>query len=538
MKSIEKQIEFIDKKLLPLYNIKNIVDHSTVIYEDELSKNKNLLINLNKLMDEFKQLFPVKNFNLHKTNNSISSYEHSFLFLKKILDTSYIYFEVGSIKKRKYLRLIPENKILKTYIKSMEKSSFIRNIDQNNEASEKTKLNNYSYKFQYSDLNDNIKKKYTEEFYLFPQDVLNGETIKLKIWNNQFANKNINNIKLFFVSNVNHEGTEYCSEKILNTLNMAKRYVILGINGKNISYGFNNNYLIDNLFILNKNSGFNEIVITLNNIESEMIHYVLLKIVVTYVDFYSEFDTKLKNSWIEQKINLINDGTILINNNGIMNLRLKPIDANNVLKNIKGQDETVGNLKCYIINDNDMKNTKNIDVLTNSTASLFILSEKPKYDLVYSLNETYNFGDNLIIKNIDLKKKSYENIYRLNCLGDLIYNIKLITKYPIKLENMNLYLKGYNKKGALINYPLIIKNNVHNNEHYEYEITNINKHVVINMMSHTDTEIFMIYEDEIICNYFRNSKILVSYCYAESKLRKQLTQKDLIINLNEYQYYN
>lgn len=551
MKSVDKQIEFIDKKLLPIYGIKNIIDYSKVVYLDDLNKDEYILKKLNEIINEFKQIFPIKNFNLHKTNGEISSCDHSFLFLKKILEISCVYFESGYIKKRKYLRLIPENKILNKYIENMEnikngdECSYIRN-NLMDFSDEKTKLNNYVDKFTQDDLNNNIKKTYTEEFYVYPKYVSENNVLKVHIPDIYINNKNMSNVKLFFVSNKNQDGIEICSEKFINYLNTENRKVSIEVHGSHLTYQFEENYLVKNMFILNKITEENHMNnIKLDNIDPTVIDKILLKIEITYIEFYNNFSNKLKKSVVEQKINLNNTNVTLVYKNGQAYLLAEGRDSNlknnnenmdAIFEKINGSEEVIGNLRCFSINNiNNSKGNPKIQLNINS-AMLLLVGESygQEYDIVYRpCEECVKFDRNFSLNNIHSKKLSYKNTFELSRHGDLIYNIKFITVHPLNEKSLvlNLHKDGEDNNDSM--YPLTFVNTVQKDGYYEYEITNINQYNVINMMCQSRIELHSVYSNEKLCNFFEGSKILVSYCDSSIKLRNKFKNCDWIINLKE-----
>lgn len=539
MKSLEKQIEFIDKKLLPLYGIKNIIDYTTVLYVENLCKKVNLVKDVNKLLKEFRELFPVKNFNLHKTDYQIKSEEHAFLFLKKILESCCIYFESGIVKKKKYLRLIPENNTLKLYINSMQ-SSDIRNLDEfflKNLISEGvTKLNYFSNKFNKNDLLNNIKKEYTEEILMFPKNILKNGNYMVDLKNYNLYNKNIKDIKLYFISNIDENGIEILSKEIIKNINNLTRSFKIVIQGNEIECPLNENILFSDLFILNKLSIYSNIQLFIQSHEQKYVDNILIKCVVNYVEFYTDFQNKLNNNSLIEQIYKIKDKEykIITTQNNIIiesNYCFKKNKREDTLieEGIIGHEEKINNLKCYFIESS--KNKKNCE------ASIFVLVVGLNYELVYSPYEKFlDFGNNFSIKNTRNNKKFYENYYVLPRFGDLVYGINIFTKYQLKLNNVKLYCGGLDNQCREIdymNYPLLIEYKGLNNDMFEYYVTNINRYNMINIMSGANIGLFMHIEDEIIKNYFEDSQVNINYCYADTPIRKNLNKMEPIVNTNQ-----
>jgi len=122
MKDKIKQIEFIDQKLLLLYNIKSVQDYNSKVSLNSIKKIKNIIEDLNKLLPKIKELFPVKEFNLHKTGNKITSHTQAFAILKTCLDLANIPYEVIRCNKVASVRLIEKNNSLENYINKYKMS--------------------------------------------------------------------------------------------------------------------------------------------------------------------------------------------------------------------------------------------------------------------------------------------------------------------------------------------------------------------------------------------------------------------------------
>uniref|UniRef100_A0A6C0CCH3 Uncharacterized protein n=1 Tax=viral metagenome TaxID=1070528 RepID=A0A6C0CCH3_9ZZZZ len=116
MKDPVKQIHFVDIKFLPIYGIKSITDYQSKVSLDMIRKDITIIKNLNNLLSEIKQLFVVKDFNLHKTNDKIESVTQAFAILKKVLTICAIPFKIINEKKVNFVRLISDNFVLSNYI--------------------------------------------------------------------------------------------------------------------------------------------------------------------------------------------------------------------------------------------------------------------------------------------------------------------------------------------------------------------------------------------------------------------------------------
>ena len=132
MKHLEEQIKFIDKKLLPLYGFKNIIDYTFVLCISDLDNLELDLNKLNDLIDEFRKVFHSKNFSLHKTQYKILTKSQAICLLKTCLEITSIPFDICLKKNKKYLRLICKNNILEDYIntiKMAENRTFNNNLE-------------------------------------------------------------------------------------------------------------------------------------------------------------------------------------------------------------------------------------------------------------------------------------------------------------------------------------------------------------------------------------------------------------------------
>src|SRR5437016_6039646 len=129
MKSIEEQIKFIDKTLLPIYGIKNIIDYDSIVSLNKLNDDKKIIKKLNNVIDEFREIFPIKNFSLHKTKYKIEDSKHSFNFLKLVLSSAKVPYDIIKKKDDTVVRLISENKILYKYIMNSHGTSDNRHFE-------------------------------------------------------------------------------------------------------------------------------------------------------------------------------------------------------------------------------------------------------------------------------------------------------------------------------------------------------------------------------------------------------------------------
>jgi hypothetical protein len=116
MKSIEDQIKFVDKVLLPFFGIKSIIDYeSTFEITSEID-----LVAFNSIISDFRETFPAKEFSLHKTKYKIETSNQALCLLKKCMDLIQLPYVVETITHNKMsfkqVRLNQTNSNLYKYI--------------------------------------------------------------------------------------------------------------------------------------------------------------------------------------------------------------------------------------------------------------------------------------------------------------------------------------------------------------------------------------------------------------------------------------
>ena len=115
VKYIEDQIKILDDKILPILKLTGIDDYKTKIFANKITKD--MVKETNKILDDIKKVFPVKDFNLHKTDGVIRDENHLFNFLKTCFTIAVIPFELKNDQKfGKYLRLISQNNFLTEHV--------------------------------------------------------------------------------------------------------------------------------------------------------------------------------------------------------------------------------------------------------------------------------------------------------------------------------------------------------------------------------------------------------------------------------------
>lgn len=133
MKSLEQQITFLDRQLLSIFGFKSIMDYTTIITVSMLENIPNFIQVVNDILATITDVYPVKKFNLHKTDHQVLTHSQAFNILVQCLELSEIphlvWTELHNRKTIRYLRLSDKNKTLEMYIqnKMSEKRSFIEN---------------------------------------------------------------------------------------------------------------------------------------------------------------------------------------------------------------------------------------------------------------------------------------------------------------------------------------------------------------------------------------------------------------------------
>lgn len=343
MKSLEEQIKFIDTVLLPLFGITNVVDFTGFIDTSKLNIDLN---KLNENLQEFRKVFPVKNFNLHKTNYQIISQDQAFNVLKKCLDITNVQYELN----KSGLRLIPVNNILKRYIKNTYKMSSERTkektVIEHDEIEESivgSKFSGIKYQFTNDDLIKNIKKEHTYSFqiqpfyymddkakinyqllkskqenYIIDEDTLedishffNKKSLKIDLFSFYLGNKNIKSFKCTFKSK-KINGIEPISKQYLDLI-FSKTCYGFSVFDNGDKFVNGGELLPPNVILLNSLNRFsnNYLIIYDNPKIALILDFLICDIDIVYVDFYKEFEDNLKNARINQLIEIRNSFNIL-----------------------------------------------------------------------------------------------------------------------------------------------------------------------------------------------------------------------------------
>lgn len=120
MKNQYAQIVFLDTQLLKIFGIHSISDYETIINHQDLQNDEHLLEKINALLSTLKKVYPIKNFNLHKTKNKVLTHNQAFNILIQCMKISMVPYVIWTEQHDrvtvKYLRLEKQNTLLYSYI--------------------------------------------------------------------------------------------------------------------------------------------------------------------------------------------------------------------------------------------------------------------------------------------------------------------------------------------------------------------------------------------------------------------------------------
>jgi hypothetical protein len=113
VKSKEQQIVFLNRDMLPLYGISSLEDTNTVVSMERLDKITGFLDEVNRLLPFVALFYPIKKFNLHKTDHRIKTIKQSFNLLRHCLEMSSVPHTIWTKKQSRrnmyFLQLSEEN---------------------------------------------------------------------------------------------------------------------------------------------------------------------------------------------------------------------------------------------------------------------------------------------------------------------------------------------------------------------------------------------------------------------------------------------
>lgn len=466
MKSLEEQIKFIDTKLLPLFGIKNVIDYDTKLNLSELQNlgKQNdqtaikIIINFNNILDEFKKVFPVKNFSFHKTDNKILSINQALSILVKTLEMTSIPFTIEKSKNITTMRLIAKNIVLDNYIINMHKMSDFRTKSKNVIANNKMTLDDELD--QFFDLKNNLTSKKTVR--LTGSDLLaeikkiESETILIPMAsvpsknNEKFINmywyapdKVINEIKITLRS-VEYNGIPIFSTDYMKNIS-SEMYVKIGNQSNTFDLGKfeNDKNILPGVFLFTNNvSKYSQVNLVINYPKQ---YETLLNIQLTcsYVTFSQKIEQDFtENLAIEQNFILGNEKYRYAVMSGMYSftktcdktfndprIATNTISAfSDLLEKYTGETITKNNLKGFYIKTINLVNKNTIfgDTLR------FLVLPDPYFDFVCESHQL--FDESTIDKVIYVKNnKAYCDVHiHRNC--DLLGNPQILFSTNVNIS--------------------------------------------------------------------------------------------------------
>lgn len=333
MKSIEDQIKFIDKVLLPFFGIKSVIDYeSTFEITSEID-----LVAFNLIISDFREIFPAKDFSLHKTKYKIETSNQALCLLKKCMELIQLPYTIDTITKNKIsfkqVRLIQTNSNLYKYIqvkmseiRSRELSSdnqigLINSYRPNGVDTIGTSLKNPNYAvspehdlkppkdvqitLQHDDLLKAVENEFIHTTNLTSMRTIDKDgicTINLKTCD--FYDKYMNSIKCSFESQ-KMNGENIMSKYFINTIVQGAEYAIY-IGGCELVTGtfYNNKELLPEggdsskqMFLCNKILSHHEVFLKIKFDKENRGGLKFVNIVLTtqFVNFDKDTDIALRN---------------------------------------------------------------------------------------------------------------------------------------------------------------------------------------------------------------------------------------------------
>jgi len=444
MKDKLKQIKFVDQILLPIYGIKDITDYQSKVSLNDLKKNPNILLDLNKHLDVLKENFHAKDFNFHKTNNKVQTLTQAMGILKKCLEATNIMYEIINISKINHLRLIPKNNILDQYI-NMKKTTNFSEIREN-----KTELMQNLKKIEYSKILKNLSDETVTEVFIPLLQVLRSDnSIFLNANELEVYQYNIKSIEIGFQLQ-NTEVNHLVTNDKLNELLCNGKYR-LDINGQtfhNSTLEQNKNILPDNILLPFTYTVFcqPEIYIykesELNKFITDILgKFILIKVKITHV----KIDEKIMENLTTNKYYFemeTNDHILEISKQFISVKSKTPSDEKNenneiigkeILKenDIDGTEIMIGDKKCLKLNAIVKGHDSNIEGIKGLVLGYYATIQ---YTTDVSLGRKAYTEKN--------SKYTFKHTFYRNC--DLIDNLSIT--FPFIIESLSIKLEKSSQK--------------------------------------------------------------------------------------------
>jgi len=523
MKQLINQIEFVDKKLLPLFGIQNIYDYKTVICLQEFDKIVNLVENLNNILDQFKEVFPIKNFNLHKTNNKIISNNHAFNFLKKCLETAVVPFYVFNDNNNKYMRLISLNKTLYNYIFENKKMSEKRNNVVINQIENNVKINgpdgsgelenkNHINIITGDQLIQCIKKEHEYNFsvkskYLFKDYKI--KKFKIDPIDFDLSDKVIKSFQISLRS-LQKNNHNILTQEYIDHIFMNSYYEIL-IGGNKIYdnvFTNGNDIMPKNMLLMFELLKFHDVSINIfNDIDdvNKILDLIIFDFKIIYVDFYEKIIKSFvnENNMIEfmiQKNNLINIFQIYM---GLGKLLFATYVTQQAYDDYKSKNK----LSNYVDFEQLLKPNININKISGDQIMQNIEKEY-EYNFFIKPKDLFS-NDNIIInpKNYDLLDKiiksfkiTFKSVQKNNhniLTQEYIDNLLKNSCYEIYVGSSKIYDNIFANGADIIPKNILLMNNLL--KYHEVIIK------IINIDGLNEILDFLIFDFKIICVDFNEN---------------------------------
>lgn len=458
MKDKLKQIEFVDKKLLPIYGFESVLDYNTRVSLNDIKNNKNILKKLNDLLPQLKEIFIVKDFSLHKTDNQIKTHTQAHAILKKCLQSCNILFDVIQDNKINYVRLISKNNILENYI-NIHKMADIR---ETNSLFPESKLEGNSekhIKMDYNELINNIKKE-TWLSYYFPLFLANrsitavqsSEITKTQLNLTEILT-DIKGLTIEFVAE-SKNGINLLNQEYIDKTFYGCKYEIV-VNGDIIIVSGileKGKILCSDCILPFTTSVYSGINLNIYySLPDKILRNVVdIKISMNKIDFYKKTSNQLLNSnWVEVPV----DNNIFIFGHGMIvkkeNETFQKNPYEKVIDKIDGIEfNTPNNYKCIRlkkVNSEDLSHYELIAALIYGyDICVQYIKNKPFKPLYYTKTDTsYIFSSYL----------------SRDC--DAVSNISINFPEPIKCENIRIEIRncGFQDKLETIKYFDFVQSN-------------------------------------------------------------------------------
>lgn len=515
MKDKFKQIEFMDKTLLPIYGIKSVQDYSTKVSLNDIKKNKTIIQQLNDILPELKDIFPVKEFNLHKTNDKVNSDTQVYAILKKCLQLANILFDVFQDNKVNYVRLIPKNILLENYINKMSDIRENKNLMLESNSDEQTK----KYIIDYEELGSSIKKETIEEYYI-PLFLLVKSEESIIIPLSEIIS-DLNRMEIDFIAE-NKIEKHLVDKEVIDKVFYGSKYEILSNNDKIYESVLekHKNILPLGVFPFSKNIYSPLSIKIYCKLPYELLRNIInIKITINKIEFIKKMSDKLdnKNYYIEIPF----DKNIMIFSYGMITSKIPskiPIEIKTNFNEIDGDKYQIGKYQCFRVKESN-----------NFIATDLLYFLVCGYDIVTQYIKNRPIKCNFYTK--DDNTYTFTHQFIRDC--DAITNIKINFPESIKyISNINISLDGFNESKIYNLRTIDYKSNyIWENDNKCLQL-NFKENQYIGFLNCGGTKLTIeITNENDIFNILQNTTISYDVLMVHQKLRTQLmsTYDDFVL---------